>query len=127
MPKSRKQKGKQGVGRSPSLPPPLYFSQTAGGRAALEGKGRAGHSQKIDDRLMTCPNCNEGNCTECVDRLRMLYRQDRICTCSKSGHEDAMMGEPRRVQIEDPFTGDIHGPDLRVTKGGQVIPGSDKS
>jgi hypothetical protein len=38
-----------------------------------------------------------------------------------------MMGEPRRVQIEDPFTGDIHGPDLRVTKGGQVIPGSDKS
>lgn len=65
---------------------------------------------------MLCPNCREGKCTECVDRLRMIYRDDPICTCKRGGHQDAMQGEPRRQQIQDPLTGDVYGPGISIHK-----------
>lgn len=82
--------------------------------------GAAKHSQKVAGGLMTCPDCIKGNCEGCVDRLRLLVQDDRICTCKKSGHEDAMQGEARLKQIADPETGDIHGPGLVVTRNGEV-------
>lgn len=69
---------------------------------------------------MTCPECVKGNCQNCVDRLRLIYRDDRICTCQKSDHGDAMQGEARRVQVQDPMTGDVYGPGLKVTQDGDV-------
>lgn len=40
----------------------------------------------------------------------VLLDKDRLCSCGRSGHEDAVTGEPRVEQIEDPFTGDVHAP-----------------
>lgn len=88
---------------------------------ALDGAASAGkHSQKPSDGMMTCPHCRDGRCEDCVDRLLLLARKDPMCTCKKSGHYDAVRGEPRRQQVLDPFTGDVHGPGLTVSPDGEV-------
>lgn len=50
----------------------------------------------------------------CPDKIFLILGKDTVCTCKKSGHEDAITGEPRRNQIQDPFTGDVHAPGLVV-------------
>lgn len=84
------------------------FPQAYGGRVASEGKG--GHRQEVDKRLLDCPSCRGGNCSNCADRVLVLLGRDRVCSCGRSTHEDAINGEPRINQVEDPFTGDVHAP-----------------
>jgi len=50
----------------------------------------------------------------------ILRRKDPICSCKKAGHQDAVSGEARLVQVEDPFTGDVHGPAAIITVEGAV-------
>jgi hypothetical protein len=107
----------------PSLPsrslPPLLFPQAYGGRVASEGRG--GHSQQINEKLFDCPSCRDGSCSNCPDRILALLGRDRVCSCGRSGHEDSITGEPRSNQVEDPFTGDIHGPGATVkAESGEV-------
>lgn len=70
---------------------------------------------------MNCPACRLGNCIECPDRIFLILRKDPVCTCKKAGHEDAISGEPRNVQVVDPFTEDIHGPGLTVSSETGVV------
>lgn len=44
------------------------------------------HSQKPATRDMTCPNCKAGACVNCVDRLRAIYANKPICTCTRQAH-----------------------------------------
>lgn len=102
------------------LPEPLFW-ETTGGKAAMEGAGGGRkHSQKPADALMICPNCKNGKCEGCVDKVRLILRDDPICTCKKSGHSDAVNGEARLRQIRDPETSDVYGPGLVVTQDGDV-------
>jgi len=88
---------------------------------ALDGGASAGkHSQKPSDGMMTCPNCRDGRCEECVDRLLLLASKNPICTCKKSTHEEKMLGEPRLQQIQDPSTGDVYAPAVVISKDGHV-------
>lgn len=102
------------------LPEPL-FGDTFGGRAALDGAGGGRkHDQKVADAMMACPNCRNGNCGNCVDKVLLILQKDPTCTCKKSGHADAVQGEARLNQIKDPETSDVYGPGLKVTRDGDV-------
>lgn len=74
------------------------------------------HDQVPKKRDMTCPACKKGDCGACVDILRSVYADDLICTCTRENH----LGEPASQQIKDPFTGDVHGPAVVITKDGEV-------
>lgn len=95
------------------LPEPLYLKY--GARVAADKPSR--HRQAAADALMICPKCRENDCMACPDRLLLLVGRDPVCTCKRNGHEDAISGEPRRVQVTDPMTGDIYGPGGRVAEG----------
>lgn len=94
------------------------FLTTYGGQVA--SRAPKGHGQETAPALMNCPECRAGNCEGCPDRVFLILGKDPICTCGKAGHQDAIAGEPRRLQVEDPFTGDVHGPGLKVSKEGVV-------
>lgn len=92
--------------------PAMLFDNTYGARAASARR----HSQQPSDDMMKCPSCRENNCTGCPDKLLLLVGRSPVCTCKREGHDDAINGEPRRVQVQDPMTGDIYGP-----AGGPVV------
>jgi hypothetical protein len=95
------------------------FPQAYGARVAAEGRG--GHNQQTNEKLFDCPSCRGGNCSNCVDRIMVLLGRPTTCTCGRSGHDDAITGEPRSNQVEDPFTGDIHGPGATIkAESGEV-------
>lgn len=101
--------------------PDSLFLETIGGRAAMSGAGGGGkHVQKAGGAMMTCSSCVSGLCENCVDRLRLVYSDNPICSCRKGGHEDAVTGEPRRQQILDPETNSIHTPGLVISPDGDV-------
>ena len=91
----------------PELPDSLFPSRY-GARVAAD-KPR-GHRQGTNPAMMHCPACREGNCVKCPDRIFLILRKEPVCTCKRAGHDDAISGEPRTNQVQDPFTGDIHGP-----------------
>ena len=66
--------------------------------------------------MMVCIPCKGNKCNECVDILRSIYSQEKICQCTRQRHS----GEPRDLQIKDPFTGTIYAPHLEVSEGGEV-------
>lgn len=74
------------------------------------------HDQKPDKKNMTCTPCGRGHCEECVDIIRMLFTKNRICQCTRKGHD----GEPINQQIKDPETGTVYAPGLTVTEDGTV-------
>lgn len=77
----------------------------------------ARHSQKPSRQHMTCPNCHQGKCENCVDVGRLLAGfENTICQCRKKGHS----GEPRDQQILDPSTGTVYAPGLKVDVDGKV-------
>lgn len=63
-----------------------------------------------------CVRCQENKCVECIDIMRFIWNQKLICKCPRLGHD----GEPRNSQVEDPFDGSVHGPNIRVGAGGEV-------
>lgn len=75
------------------------------------------HMQRPSKTHLVCTNCKKGNCSACVDVLRTLYTDDFICRCTRRGHS----GEPNLKQVEDPFTGNIHGPCAVIHPDGKVI------
>lgn len=74
------------------------------------------HDQRPDKRLMTCKNCQDGNCQNCVDVLRSVYSEELICQCTRKNHG----GEAINNQIKDPVSGDVYGPAATITEGGEV-------
>jgi hypothetical protein len=88
--------------------PEVLFGDTYGGRAASANP--RGHGQQSADILLTCSNCRENKCPACPDKLLLLAGRNRVCTCKREGHDDAVNGEPRRSQFVDPISGDIYGP-----------------
>ena len=76
------------------------------------------HTQKgMHEVAFVCLWCKEGNCTNCVDILRMVIEgAPSICKCKRHNHS----GEARDQQILDPETGAVHGPGLVVDKDGTV-------
>jgi hypothetical protein len=77
----------------------------------------ARNSQKPNKRHMTCPNCHNGDCNNCVDVTRILAGYtDEICQCTRKNHS----GEPQQNQILDPETGTVHAPGLTVDIDGKV-------
>lgn len=74
------------------------------------------HSQKTDPRQMTCFNCRNGHCENCVDVLRMVYSDEMICTCTRKNH----LGEPIANQIKDPESGTVYAPGLTVSELSEV-------
>lgn len=78
------------------------------------------HDQRPEPRMMVCPNCKQDKCESCVDRLRRIYSDETICTCTRKLHAEKRDGEATLNQIKDPITGDIHAPGLIVTADGEV-------
>ncbi len=74
------------------------------------------HAQRVEPKHLTCTNCQQGNCTLCVDVLRMSYTDKTICQCTRQGHA----GEARDNQIVDPETGAVYAPGLTVELDGSV-------
>jgi hypothetical protein len=64
--------------------------------------------------MFNCPACRSGECVNCPDRTFLLLGKEPVCTCKRTDHNDKIAGEPRIQQVEDPFTGDIHGPGLII-------------
>lgn len=77
----------------------------------------AKHDQRPDNRMMVCPNCQKGNCENCVDVLRILYSEELICQCTRKDHA----GEAVNQQIKDPETGSVYGPHSVIHEDGHVI------
>lgn len=62
------------------------------------------HDQKPDPRLMVCSSCHANECENCVDRLRRIYADDNICTCTRKRHvekRDRVMTEFSPALTED--------------------------
>lgn len=74
----------------------------------------ARHDQKPPRAV--CSNCRNGNCEGCVDVLRSVYTDDKLCDCRRKNHT----GEPMSQQILDPETGTVHAPGLTVDSDGKV-------
>lgn len=71
--------------------------------------------------MFNCPECRNGACQNCPDRILLILGRDLVCSCTKANHQELVSGEPRLQQIEDPFTGDVHGPGMVVSaEDGQV-------
>jgi len=49
----------------------------------------ARHSQVVPD--VTCKNCRDNNCRECLDTLRLQYTDERLCSCPKSKHDQSLL------------------------------------
>lgn len=92
------------------------------------------HSQKSHPFYKKCTSCTEGMCEKCIDVVRSMYADDKICTCKKSGHGSSVRlaitqltvaklspgNEAHTQQIMDPISGVIHAPGLTVSPEGEV-------
>ena len=50
----------------------------------------ARHDQRTTPRDWVCQPCYFDLCERCVDVLRSLYINDRLCCCKKKGHEECL-------------------------------------
>lgn len=105
-----------GMTEKPTLPETLFDKRYG---AQVASASPRGHPQRVPGDLLKCPNCRDNRCGECPDKVLMLLQRNRVCTCEREGHLDAITGEPRRAQIVDPISGDIYGP------GGSVVSQAD--
>lgn len=82
---------------------------------------KAKHDQKIvPDAGWVCTHCKADRCNQCTDIMRFaLNLRPALCKCKRKNHS----GEPRDKQIQDPETGAVWGPGLRVTQEGEVLNG----
>ncbi len=75
------------------------------------------HSQRPDKRQLVCVHCKIAECYDCVDVIRAVYTDVTICECTRLNHS----GDPTNVQIKDPDTGTVFGPNSVIKEDGTVI------
>lgn len=64
-----------------------------------------------------CTHCQAGNCTNCIDIMRVVADLGEICKCRRKNHS----GEPVLQQVADPTTGSVFGPGMEVTQDGEFL------
>ena len=65
---------------------------------------------------MVCANCLRESCEKCVDITLILAGRSPFCECQRANHSQ----EPNQAQIQDPETGTVYGPGLKVDIDGKV-------
>lgn len=82
------------------------------------------HDQRATPSGWVCDKCRNDDCNNCIDIMRVVIMgKNPMCYCKRKGHS----GEAVDKQITDPEDGTVWGPELRVTKEGEVIRGGYES
>jgi hypothetical protein len=51
------------------------------------------HDQKGDAPTFVCTACKYFDCKDCIDELRSVYTDDKICRCRRKNHAASIAGE----------------------------------
>jgi hypothetical protein len=76
------------------------------------------HDQREVPAGTVCKNCQDGQCSRCVDVPRAAAGYtDELCNCRRQGHD----GEPVYRQVKDPETETVYAPGVHILKSGTVV------